>query len=512
MYPCILSDRLYVHESYVTSEHLLPFVHRLADDDEMEDLQGFTFSEQPQVKVIRTYNRVRLEHGIYYGFSRGKVPLLLNMFGHIPWENCTACPRIKSELKFTKNLYNFEEHGIGQREAAEQWLKVKNGVIKAAPRFGKTVTSIYIIAKLGVKTAIITHQKDILQQFFETFKDFTNFNDIVEPDHVPGPRLKKRGGRDARGRIVGFFHDYDNPEELDVCLICWQTLASKQKGPERLNQHYNTWGLMIIDEVHRTGGIAYAKAVNQTNTRFRMGLTGTVERVDGREFLLHNIVGPVTAVGEAKAIPCRVETVFTGITVEFNPKAEAWPRLSQRLYKSEERLELILKYIKMDMGRDNTFICIAFHSGSVAQLNHFTDILIYHGYRAASFHGSLNPRDREQALEDARSGALDILVCNAGMLTGINVPRWNVFYCMFPNGNVVINETREVSGNYRQQYSRVQTPFKYEDGMEKKMGLIRDFVDDNAICIGLYKKRSKAYLHERFSVHVVENRSMRRRK
>ena len=506
MYPCILSDRLYVHEDHVQKTDLLQFTYQLTKDDRASDL-GFG----DDIEIIRMYNRVRLEGGIYYGFSRGNLRLLHSLFGHLPWDNCTAAPKIVSGLKFTKSLYTMEKDGIGQREAAEQWLLRKNGIIKAAPRFGKTVTSIYIITDLGLKTAIITHQRDILDQFYQTFKKFTNFDDIALPDHVPGPSLKKRRKRDAKGRVIGFFHDYDNPEELDVCLICWQTLASKQKGIERLQHHYNTWGLMIIDEVHRTGGIAYAKAVNQTNTRFRMGLTGTVERVDGREFLLHNIIGPVTAVGEAHAVPCRVEVVHTGTIVSFDPNQEPWVRLSQRLYKEEERTELVLKYIRKDILNKSS-ICIAFHSGSLAQLNHFRDLLVYQGYRAGAFHGKLHDDVREEALEKARSGEFDILVCNAAMLTGIDVPRWNVFYSMFPSGNVVINQEKQVSGNYRQQYSRIQTPFTDSDGKTKSVALIRDFVDDNAICMGLFKKRMKAYVHERFALQFVENRSTRKKK
>ena len=499
MKSCLLSDRLYVPVEYVSDRALSQFVYSLEDDEEEADLNQFSSG----VRQIRTFNKVKLGDDFYFGFARGNIAKLGRLFGDLPWQDLTATPPMTSDLRFTGGLFNWQEHGKGQLEAASSWLKVKNGVIRASPRFGKTVTSIYILSQLKLKTLIIAHQKDLLQQFYNTFLSFTNIEELREQHR--SPFAKKR---DARGEIVGFFGDYDNPEELDVCFLCWQTFGTKAlkkstgrtHGDERIEKYANAWGLVICDEAHKLGGVVFSSTVNKLAAKYRLGLTGTVERVDGKEFLLRDIIGPVTAEGKSRQVPCSVTVVHTGIKVAFGFN-EPFPRLHKRLYANKQRMKIIMEYLEKDVAAGH-YICFAFHSYSVAQLQQFVERLKAEGIRAAAFYGGLP--NREEVLEDARSGKIQVLVSNARMLTGIDVPRWNCYYSAFPTGNVIFNEQGQVSGNFYQEYSRVRTPYVNENGEPKKFGIIRDFVDETGICMGMYKKRYQAYLTEKFRIEVIK--------
>ena len=53
------------------------------------------------------------------------------------------------------------------------------------------------------------------------------------------------------------------------------------------------FGFVVFDECHHLPAEAYALAARQCLAPFRLGLTATLERVDGREALLENLVGPV---------------------------------------------------------------------------------------------------------------------------------------------------------------------------------------------------------------------------
>ncbi len=53
------------------------------------------------------------------------------------------------------------------------------------------------------------------------------------------------------------------------------------------------FGFVVFDECHHLPAEAYAMAARQCLAPYRLGLTATLERADGREALLHELVGPV---------------------------------------------------------------------------------------------------------------------------------------------------------------------------------------------------------------------------
>jgi superfamily II DNA or RNA helicase len=641
---CVLADRLYVPEEHVNQEILDEFVYTTEESDSYE-YGAF----ETVVGTIRTFIKVRSDGHIFYAFSKGNIEKLGRLFGHLPWEDKTAAPKMASGLAFKGKLFNWDDDQIGQQEATDEWLKCRCGIINAPPRFGKTITSIYLMTKVGCKTVIIAHQKDLLEQYYKSFTDFTNVKDVQS--------IKKGQHKtDATGRVYGYFDDYYNPEELDVCLLCWQTFASKY-GDARIEAFCKTWGTVIVDECHpyntpvlidydkymsigevyenpsithvlsynldtkqierkkiverrcheserarvsvrvrgerglavisptdnhkyyvsgkgyvqakdlcsgdklitlestseleveavtdadipkdkrvynlevennhnyfvmahrmteegrikrtttpilvsnchKLGGICYAKVINRLHSRHRMGLTGTVERVDGREFLLKDIIGPVVARGKVKTIPCEVEIVHTGVPIKYT-FAEPLVRLYKRIYRAEGRMDIVLKYIYKDV-QAGRYICFAFHRQSVADLVEWTEKLQNLGFKAEAFYGSC--KDRKGVLKRARSGETQILVCNSQMLTGIDVPRWDAYYSAFPTSNVVFTDDN-LSGNFYQEFSRIRTPFTYEDGRVKKCGIIRDFVDTHSFCYGSYRKRYKAYENQGFNINVIK--------
>ena len=59
-------------------------------------------------------------------------------------------------------------------------------------------------------------------------------------------------------------------------------------------EHFgHRFGLVIFDEVHHLPGESYTLAAQQCLAPFRLGLTATPERSDGREDVLDSVVGPI---------------------------------------------------------------------------------------------------------------------------------------------------------------------------------------------------------------------------
>lgn len=78
--------------------------------------------------------------------------------------------------------------------------------------------------------------------------------------------------------------------EHDVQALTVTTYDSAYLHMENLGARF---GLVIFDEVHHLPSETYAFAARQCLAPFRLGLTATPERTDGRESVLEDLVGPL---------------------------------------------------------------------------------------------------------------------------------------------------------------------------------------------------------------------------
>jgi len=259
---------------------------------------------------------------------------------------------------------------------------------------------------------------------------------------------------------------------------------------------------LIVSNCHRMGGVKFASVINQLNARHRMGLTGTVERCDYHEKFYSEVIGPVVAHGKSRKVPCKVTVIKTRVDIEFK-NHEPFPYVHKRIYNNKDRMNIVLEYLEKDI-EDGDFICFAFHPYSIKQLERFTEKLKSFGWSAKAFYGQMS-EDRKTVLSQFVSGEVQVAVCNRQMLTGIDVPRWNCYYNVFPSSNVRFNELGQLSGNYYQEFSRVRTVFKYpETGVVKTEAKIRDFLDNNRFCFATFNKRMKAYENQEFPVEFID--------
>lgn len=129
---CILADRLYVPESCVSPDDLSEFVYTV------EEQSGYDFGPfSVTTGSIRTFAKANIGGQIYYAFSRGNIEKLGRLFGDLPWNDQTSKPAMAVDLQFKGQLHTWESKQIGQQEAVNEWLRSKQGVIRASPRFGK---------------------------------------------------------------------------------------------------------------------------------------------------------------------------------------------------------------------------------------------------------------------------------------------------------------------------------------------------------------------------------------
>lgn len=158
-------------------------------------------------------------------------------------------------LPFAGNLRPEQQEYANAFLAAARDDTRMGGILSLPCGFGKTVLGLYILSQLGKKTMIVVHKDFLLQQWRERIQVF-----------LPQARV---GLVKAKHLQV---------KDTDVVIASLQSLSMKEYEYETT---FKGIGLVIVDEVHRTGTEVFSRALAKMNFRYSLGLSATVDRKDG---------------------------------------------------------------------------------------------------------------------------------------------------------------------------------------------------------------------------------------
>ena len=149
-----------------------------------------------------------------------------------------------------------------QTEALDAWRKARGrGVVVLPTGAGKTHVAMLAIDEKRRSTLVVAPTLDLVRQWYELLG--TTFG---------GPIGLVGGG------------------EHDVRPLTVTTYDSAFLHMEHLGARF---GLVVFDECHHLPGPAYALAARACLAPFRLGLTATPERADGRDAELAELIGPI---------------------------------------------------------------------------------------------------------------------------------------------------------------------------------------------------------------------------
>ena len=96
------------------------------------------------------------------------------------------------------------------------------------------------------------------------------------------------------------------------------------------------FGLVIFDECHHLPGETYALAARQCLAPFRLGLTATPERADGRETVLDSLIGPIAYRRDITEMSGHylAEYETERIAVELSPEERAEYEAERAVYRA----------------------------------------------------------------------------------------------------------------------------------------------------------------------------------
>jgi len=448
----ILLDKLYVPTHMVPLNSLNDFMATVKDvDGNDHNLQFFEHD---------------YENGVTK-FARGDLQLIRKHFGKFDIDDQRASPALDIPLEFTATLRH------NQQSVVDKVLQHDGyGCISAPPRFGKTVVMCYLTCKLGLKTLFISHQIDLSKQALKTFWKMTNILDLEY---------------DANKQLIGIVEKWEDIDKYQIAFMPYQKFIKNEKSWGKLKEWRDKFGLVLVDEVHRSNAPQYSKVVASFNSKWRLGVSATVKIKSGMDIVSEYILGPIIAKGVAEQVPCQVRIVKTGIVIPFRCISikKFFVDMLDFLSNHKERNDFIIEYIAAYARSGHACIAMAERT---KMLDYIADGLRKRGIIAQAFHSkSIKTKAmREDILQKARRGEIQVLVANRSMTLGLDIPRLTTFFNLTPSAN---------KPNYYQDLSRVRTPYE-----NKHLSYIVDFLDWHPICTSCMSSRKNVYKQNNFEI------------
>jgi hypothetical protein len=149
---------------------------------------------------------------------------------------------------------------------------------------GKSVSALAAASHFNMRTLVVVDRKLLANQW----KD-----EIIDKVGIDISRIALISGKASKNM------------KASICVGIVKTLVDNDFGED----FYNSFGTVILDEIHAYGSEKFSKVVNLFNSTITIGMTATDERGDEAEFCYRSALGPHRAVSTAESMPITVYKV-----------------------------------------------------------------------------------------------------------------------------------------------------------------------------------------------------------
>jgi len=284
-----------------------------------------------------------------------------------------------------------------QKEAVDIFMKEESGIINIATGGGKTFIASEIIRQANAQTLWIIDRKELLDQTKKVLETL----------------LCCEIGEVCDGVL--------NLCPITIATI--QSLSSKISDPA-IQKYLQTVNMVVVDEYHKAAAESYQKIFCKIpNAKYRLGLTATATRDDGKEKILFSILGGVIYKVDSKQLIdegylIKPKIRFHELDLDYVGEHMTYP---------EEYTEKIVD----NATRNNTIKLI-----SVAHAQHKQLILtktVEHGKHLAELldakhiHGSLGKKVRQKIMSEFRENPDGrLVITNSIGAEGLDIPDLDV--------------------------------------------------------------------------------------
>jgi superfamily II DNA or RNA helicase len=199
--------------------------------------------------------------------------------------------------------------------------------INALVGWGKTFTALHLAHKFGQKTLVITHTAALRDQWCEEVEVLFG----IQPGVIGGGRI----------------------DHTDHFI----TVANIQTLSKYATDLAKEFGTIILDEAHHCPATTFASTVDAFHARYRIALSGTMIRKDGKHILFRDYFGPlVYKPPQSHTLTPTVHIVKSGITLK---PGVPWVEKVTDLLESEKYRWFIADIAKMHIAQGHSVLVIA---------------------------------------------------------------------------------------------------------------------------------------------------------
>lgn len=334
-----------------------------------------------------------------------------------------------------------------QAAAVGAWLRSKSGVIVAPCGGGKTELGVAAVQRCGTRALVLVHTRDLVTQWQER----------------------------VQARLVGVRVDTTPdlaraPKAHVVVATVQQLAAANRRDLERWAQGF---GLLILDEAHHAPAATFQSVVTAIPARYRLGLTATPDRLDGKRQLLHAHFGPVAH----EITTAQLERIGATLAPEIRYLPTGWsPRGGERadvaLSHAEGRNRAIVGAVRGYLGDHRRVLVL------VSRVAHAEELQRLLGARAAVLVGSMPSAERAKRLLELRTGKLGCIVATSLADEGLDLPEVDT---------VVLAAPTESLGRVQQRIGRALRP------QRGKRAVVLDVLDAHASAREAARARDALY-------------------
>lgn len=334
-----------------------------------------------------------------------------------------------------------------QKDAIVKAVADLQGVIVGPCGCGKTQVGLEIIAQRKQPALWVCHTKELLYQTVDRATDYLG--------------LKK----EEIGVIGNGEHRME--EKLTIGLV--QSLINMDLPADK-------WGLVIVDEGHRVPAETFNRVVNQLPASYRYALTATPSRQDTLTPVIFATMGPVLHTIPRDAVPTvtpRIEIIQTGCRAA----GASYTEILDDLVKNPYRNELIVDVI-MQNAAGNFCLVLSERIEHLLAIEKILNTRLPHA-RKAVITGQLGKKKRQEIMEAALQGKIDILLATQLAREGLDIPHLNRLFLVTP---------KRARGAVQQEIGRIMRPCA-----GKVDAVVFDFVDDCKMMVSQFRERKKVY-------------------
>jgi len=176
-----------------------------------------------------------------------------------------------------------------QEEAYNALTGHENGVLSAAPAFGKTVIAAKLISSKKVNTLILVHRRQLLSQWREKLGEFLIINELL-------PEQPKSRGRKKEWQLIGHMAAGKDRFSSIIDVAVMQSLYTKGTVKDAIKNY----GMIIVDECHHVPAVTFEQILKQATAKYIYGMTATPDRSDGHHPIIFFYCGPVRFSADSK--------------------------------------------------------------------------------------------------------------------------------------------------------------------------------------------------------------------